>query len=287
MLHPLRLAHGQSLAVSSHGVLMGVLNVTPDSFSDGGRFTDFDAALAHAVSMADAGARIIDVGAESTRPGAKTIDGDEERGRLLPVVIALSEVLPDIIISVDTYRAETARQAVAAGAHLINDVCGLHGGEPLADIAAQTGAGLMIMHTNRDRDGLMGGDVIADQKLFLTEAVARARRAGVADEAIMLDPGFGFGKDAGHNFEIMARFGELAKDAELGRFWWGVGTSRKRMIGHATGRDTDARDVGTAATTAMLRMAGARVFRVHDVAMNADALAIADATLAASEAVDV
>jgi len=278
--HSVQLAHGRTLTLGHSGVLMGVLNVTPDSFSDGGRFVERDSAVAQAQRLYDAGALIIDVGAESTRPGADQIDGDTERARLLPVIEAIVDALPDAVLSVDTYRADTASVAIAAGAHLLNDVKGLQGGDAMAAVAARTGAGLMIMHTNRDRIPMSGSDVVADQRVFLARSLDIAKAAGVDDCAIILDPGFGFGKDEAHNLALMARFEDLCGDAVLGRFPFAVGTSRKRFIGSVTGRDVDARDVATAATTALLRLKGATVFRVHDVAFNRDALAIADAMLA-------
>lgn len=275
----LRLAHGRSLTIGARGLLMGVVNVTPDSFSDGGQFDSVAAAVDHARALVAAGASIVDIGAESTRPGADAVDAQLEQARLLPVVEAVAQALPDAIISIDTYRAETGWKAIAAGGHMLNDVWGLQKDQAMADVAAGTGAGLMIMHTNRDRE--MVGDVIDDQKAFLGRSLEIAADAGVDPDAIVLDPGFGFGKDAAHNVAIMARFAELTRDDALGSFCWGVGTSRKRFIGAVTGRDVDQRDVGTAATTVALRLAGAGIFRVHDVAINADALSIADAIVAA------
>lgn len=275
----LRLAHGRSLTIGARGLLMGVVNVTPDSFSDGGQFDSVAVAVDHARALVAAGASIVDIGAESTRPGADAVDAQLEQARLLPVVEAVAQALPDAIISIDTYRAETGWKAIAAGGHMLNDVWGLQKDQAMADVVAGTGAGLMIMHTNRDRD--MVGDVIDDQKAFLGRSLEIAADAGVDPDAIVLDPGFGFGKDAAHNVAIMARFAELTRDDALGSFCWGVGTSRKRFIGAVTGRDVDQRDVGTAATTVALRLAGAGIFRVHDVAINADALSIADAIVAA------
>lgn len=275
----LRLAHGRSLTIGARGLLMGVVNVTPDSFSDGGQFDSVAVAVDHARALVAAGASIVDIGAESTRPGADAVDAQLEQARLLPVVEAVAQALPDAIISIDTYRAETGWKAIAAGGHMLNDVWGLQKDQAMADVVAGTGAGLMIMHTNRDRD--MVGDVIDDQKAFLGRSLEIAADAGVDPDAIVLDPGFGFGKDAAYNVAIMARFAELTRDDALGSFCWGVGTSRKRFIGAVTGRDVDQRDVGTAATTVALRLAGAGIFRVHDVAINADALSIADAIVAA------
>lgn len=269
------LAHGRSIELGPKAAIMGVLNVTPDSFSDGGRFEKIEAALAQARRMTAEGAAIVDVGGESTRPGAAKVDASEEQRRILPVIEALARE-GGALISVDTWRAETARLAVAAGAHIVNDVWGLQREPDIARVAAETGAGLVAMHTGREREKL--ADPIADQMAFLSKSLAIAREAGVADAAILLDPGFGFAKEtADDNLALMARLGELHA---LGRPLL-VGTSRKRFIGAVTGREAaDARDAGTAATSVILRLQGAAVFRVHDVATNADALAFADAMIA-------
>ncbi|APG84671.1 dihydropteroate synthase Sul [Sinorhizobium americanum CCGM7] len=251
---------------------MAIINVTPDSFSDGGRFADAAAAVDVAMRAIEDGAAILDIGGESTRPDADPVDAAEEQSRILPVIEALAS-RTNAIISVDTYRAETARLAVEAGAHIVNDVHGLQREPAIAEVAAETGAGLCIMHTGRDRQKL--DDVIEDQFQFLNRSLEIASEAGVARDRIVLDPGYGFAKDADENLELMARF------AELHRFGlpFLVGTSRKRFIGAVTGRDAKDRDAGTAATTALLRIAGAAIFRVHDVAINRDALAVADAML--------
>jgi dihydropteroate synthase len=268
------LAHGRSLTLGPHAVVMGVLNVTPDSFSDGGRFFGAEDAVAQAHRMIGEGAEIVDVGGESTRPNAAAIDAAEEQARVMPVIEALVRD-GRALISIDTYRAATARMAIEAGAHIVNDVWGLHREPEIADVAAATGAGLVIMHTGRDREKLP--DPIADQEHFLGAALDTARRAGIAGDRILLDPGFGFAKEtAEENLDLMARFAELHR---LGRPLV-VGTSRKRFVGAVTGRDGDERDIGTAATSAILRLAGAAVFRVHNVAINKDALAFADAMVA-------
>ena len=255
---------------------MGILNVTPDSFSDGGELATLDDVLARARTMADGGAGILDIGGESTRPGGAAVDAQTEQARVLPAIEAIRSALPGIVLSIDTYRAETAAMAIASGAHIVNDVWGLQREPGIAHVAAETGAGLCIMHTGRGREKL--ADPIADQFSFLEVSLRIAREAGVVDDQIALDPGFGFAKEQpAENFELMDRLAELH---ELG-FPILVGTSRKRFIGHATGRDAAERDAGTAATTALLREKGAAVFRVHDVAMNHDALAIADAMIAA------
>lgn len=266
-----RLAHGRSLSFGSRSLIMGILNVTPDSFSDGGRFSGVDAALDQAERMIKEGADIIDIGGESTRPGAAPVTPAEEQSRVLPMIKAVAQRF-DIAISVDTYRAETAQMAVAAGAHIINDVWGLQKERDIARVAAVTNAGLAIMHTGRERP--VAQDVIKDQLDFLIKSLEIARAENIANDAIVLDPGFGFAKDTAQNVELMRRFSELLA------LWphWLIGTSRKRFIG-ALNQETDAelRDVGTAASSVALRMAGASVFRVHDVAMNRRALDIADA----------
>lgn len=268
------LAHGRTVTLGPEGLLMAIINVTPDSFSDGGRYDETEAAVSQALKCLEDGAVILDIGGESTRPGAAVVTASEEQDRVLPVIAALA-ARTDAIISVDTYRAETARLAIAAGAHIINDVHGLQREPDLAKIAASTGAGLCIMHTGRDREKLP--DVVDDQYHFLERSLEIASAAGVERRRIVLDPGFGFAKDTGENVALMARFDELTG--------FGLpilaGTSRKRFLGAITGREAQERDAATAATTALLRMAGAAVFRVHDVAINRDALLVADAMLAA------
>ncbi|CAH2404280.1 dihydropteroate synthase [Mesorhizobium ventifaucium] len=265
-----QLAHGRHLDLGAKSLLMGILNVTPDSFSDGGEFDRPERAPQQARRMIGEGAAIIDVGGESTRPGAGAVSAREEQSRILPVIEALSSD-GGCLVSVDTYRAETARLAVAAGAHIVNDVHGLQREPDIAQVAAETGAGLVIMHTGRGREKL--ADVIADQFLFLNRSLEIARGAGIPDDRIVLDPGFAFAKDGEENLELLARFGELRA---LG-FPLLVGTSRKRLAHHLVGDGDEGRDVGTAATSVILRLKGASIFRVHNIAVNRDALAFADA----------
>lgn len=267
------LAHGRHLDIADKAIVMGVLNVTPDSFSDGGLFGTVENALAQARLMTGQGAAIVDVGGESTRPGAEPVTAIEEQRRVLPVIEALAAE-GSCLISIDTYREETARLAVKSGAHIVNDVWGLQREPDVARLAAETGAGLVIMHTGRGREKL--ADVIADQFLFLKRSLEIAEASGVRREQIVLDPGFGFAKEAEENLDLMARFEELHG---LGLPLL-VGTSRKRFVGHVTGREADQRDMGTAATSVILRLKGAALFRVHNVAVNVDALAFADAMLA-------
>lgn len=269
-----QLAHGRHLDFGDKAEVMGILNITPNSFSDGGKFETIERAVEQARLMAQEGASVIDVGGESTNPRAEPVSAREEQARAIPVIEALAD-LGETLISIDTYREETARLAVAAGAHIVNDVWGLQREPGIARLAAETGAGLIIMHTGREREKLP--DAIADQFFFLEKSLAIARAAGIADTQIMLDPGFGFAKETTkENLDLMARVGELHA---LG-FPLAIGTSRKRFVGHVVGREAESRVAGTAATSVILRLQGAHLFRVHDVAFNVDALAMADAMLA-------
>lgn len=270
-----RVGHGRTLDLTDRGAIMAIVNVTPDSFSDGGLHANVEAAVSHALACVEEGAVILDIGGESTRPGAAEVSADEEMARVLPVISALSQ-RTDALISIDTYRASTARAAVDAGAHIINDVHGLQREPVIAAVAGESGAGLCIMHTGRGREKL--ADPIADQRHFLGASLEIAAKAGVARETIVLDPGFGFAKETTEeNMELIVRCEELRS--------FGLpllaGTSRKRFLGALTGRDARDRDAATAATTVALRLKGASVFRVHNVAINRDALVMADAMLAA------
>ncbi len=272
-----KLAHGRSLTLGPEAVIMAVINVTPDSFSDGGRNLAVESAVANALQAAEDGARIIDIGGESTRPGAAPVSAEEEQARILPVIEQLARK-SGLILSVDTYRADTARLAIRAGAHIINDIEGLQKDPAMAATAVDTGAGVIAMHTGRGRDKL--ADPVEDQRHFFAATLRIAEEAGLARERIVLDPGFGFNKETpSDNLALMARFDELIA---LG-YPLLAGTSRKRFLGALTGRDPAERDVATAATSALLRNAGAAIFRVHNVAFNRDALRVADAMLKARE----
>lgn len=279
MLDPFRkrqwhIASDQTVELGPRGHLMGVVNVTPDSFSDGGQFADPRAAAGQALKMVNDGALIVDIGAESTKPNAKPVDCDEEQARLMPALKAILEASPDILISLDTYRASTAEKGLAAGAHIVNDVWGLQKEPDIARVAAEYGAGIVIMNTNRDRTVL--DDVIEDQKQYFDKSLKIAEQAGLNENQIMLDPGFGFGKETTEiNLELMARFDEL----HVFGLPFLIGTSRKRFLGAITGREPQDRDIATAATTAILRKNGAAIFRVHDIKINADALKLADALI--------
>lgn len=262
------------LELGEHAVLMGILNITPDSFSDGGQFYGKNQALHHADILIKEGAQIIDVGGESTRPGATPILAKEEQRRVLDTISELVK-RGGAYVSVDTYHPETARAALVCGAHIINDVEGLQKESAMADIIAQMGAGIIIMHNARGRAVL--DDVIEDQKYFFDRSLTIAQKAGIKREQIALDPGFGFGKDAAQNFELLARIEAL----QIFDYPFIAATSRKRFIGTATNQNyAPDRDVATAATSAFLRERGFCVFRVHNVKINKDALAIIDALIA-------
>jgi dihydropteroate synthase len=260
--------------------LMGVINVTPDSFSDGGRYLDPQEALAHGARLESEGALILDVGGESTRPGAEAVPAQVELRRVLPVVDGLRE-LTEARISIDTSKAEVAEAALKAGATLVNDVTALRGDPRMAEVVAKAGADCCLMHMlgnprTMQRDPRYD-DVVAEVKAFLEERLAFAVAAGIAEERILLDPGIGFGKTAEHNLELLARLDELV---ELGRPLV-IGTSNKSFLGRITGRPVEQRLAGTIATCVVAYERGARVFRVHEVAPVADALAVTAATVAA------
>ena len=271
-----QVGHGRRLELGPRATIMGILNFTPDSFSDGGRYAGVEEAVNSALAMLAEGAEIIDIGGESTRPGATPVDPLEEQRRVLPVIEALA-ARSDCLISIDTYRAETARLAIAAGAHIVNDVWGAQKEPEIARVAASAGSGICLMHNGRERTRLP--DMIDDQRLFLNESLRIAAQAGIEPGAIVLDPGFGFEKDGPENMILMARFGEIM---DLG-FPLLVGTSRKRFVRGIIGRNDPEPDVATAATSVLMRERGADIFRVHNVPVSRDALAIADAMFAAAQ----
>lgn len=273
---PWELAHGKSLVLGPAAVLMGVLNVTPDSFSDGGLFLKPEIAEKQALALVSAGASIIDIGGESTKPNAEPVSESIEQARVLPIIECLAE-LPDVLISIDTYRASTAKMAVEAGAHIINDVWGFQRDREIAKVAAETGAGCCLMHTGRERQ--RNRNVLEDQMEFLSKSLKIAKAAGVKTNSIVLDPGFGFAKDPDENIELLANFEQLH---QLGCPLL-VGTSRKRFVGHISGRDVEDRDVATSATSVVARLKGGAIFRVHAVKPNRDGLAVADAILSAKQ----
>ncbi len=257
---------------------MGVVNVTPDSFSDGGRFLDAQSAIAHGEQLAAQGAAILDVGGESTRPGADPVPAEEELQRVVPVIAGLAGTAR---VSIDTSKTAVAVAALDAGASYVNDVTAFRGDPDLAGLVADRGVDCCVMHmlgTPRTmQDDPRYGDVVDDVKAFLEERLAFAVAAGIAEERVMLDPGIGFGKTVEHNLALIARLDELVA---LGRpIVFGV--SRKSFLGKLTGRELDDRAVATAAANVLALERGASVFRVHDVPETLDALTVAAATLRA------
>jgi dihydropteroate synthase len=260
--------------------VMGVVNVTPDSFSDGGLFLDPEAAIARGHELAAQGAEILDVGGESTRPGAEAVSAEEERERIEPVVSGLAvEGGAGVPVSIDTSKAPVAQAALDAGAEIVNDVTALRGDPELAGLCADRGCGLVLMHmlgTPRTmQDSPTYDDVVDDIKGFLAERIAAAVAAGIDEERIWIDPGIGFGKTLEHNVELLRRLGELR---DLGRPIV-VGTSRKSFIGRLTGREVDERLGGTIASNVLAAVAGAEVIRGHDVLELRQAIDVAEAIL--------
>ena len=255
--------------------LMGVVNVTPDSFSDGGEFLDAGRAVRHGRRLLEEGADIVDVGGESTRPGAAPVGVEEELRRVMPVV----EGLAGAEISIDTSKAEVARRAIAAGATMVNDVTALRSDPELTEVVAQAGTEVCLMHMLGDPRTMQAdpryGDVVSDVKAFLEQRMAFAVSGGILEERILLDPGIGFGKTVDHNLELLRRLDEIVA---LGRPVV-IGTSRKSFLGRITGAQVGERVPGTIATNVLALERGATVFRVHDVAPARDALAIALATV--------
>jgi dihydropteroate synthase len=270
--------------LTHRGVVMGILNVTPDSFSDGGRFSDTDAALAHAEKMIADGAEIIDVGGESTRPGAEPVDERKELRRVIPIIEQLARHGAHgakFVISVDTMKAAVARAAMRTGASVINDVGGFRDREMIG-AAKDTGAGVVIMHMRGEprtmQDDPIYADVCADVRNFFCETLLRCVASGVPATNIAFDPGIGFGKKPAHNLDLLRRLEELAVENRP----LAIGVSRKSFIGKVTGLSaSEDREWPTVALTCHSRERGARIFRVHDVKPNVEALRMTEAILGA------
>ncbi|WP_404457034.1 dihydropteroate synthase [Oceanobacillus kapialis] len=253
--------------------IMGILNVTPDSFSDGGHYNSVEKAVEQAVLLERNGADIIDIGGESTRPGHDPVGVEEEINRVVPAIKAIKENV-SIPISIDTYKAETARRALEAGADIINDVWGAKMEPDIAHVAAEYGAPLILMH---NRDNLEYGALIDDMKQDLYESIHIAQSAGVKHENIIIDPGVGFAKTADDNLLVM---NNLEAFHSLG-FPLLLGTSRKRFIGNLLGTEPNQRDVGTGATTCLGITKGVQIVRVHNVKLNKELAVMMDAMLKA------
>ena len=273
-------AQGSTLDLS-HPHVMGILNVTPDSFSDGGTHNTLVEAVKHANLMINAGATIIDIGGESTRPGAADVSVEEELARVIPTVEAIAQRF-EVWISVDTSKPEVIRESARVGAHIINDIRSLT--EPGAlEAAAETGLPVCLMHMQGQpktmQDAPKYADVFADVERFFVEHIVRCERAGIAKDKLLLDPGFGFGKNLSHNYELLARLGEFHH--------FGlpllVGMSRKSMVGQLLNVGPTERLSGSLACAVIAAMQGAQIIRVHDVKETVEALRVVEATLSTKE----
>jgi len=268
--------NGYELDFDKRTYVMGVLNVTPDSFSDGGKYYSLDRAVDRGVQMSEQGADIIDIGGESTRPFSKRVSAQEETDRVVPVIEALSKMV-DVPISVDTYKGEVARYALDAGASMINDISALRFDASLGSLAAQRGVPVILMHMKGTPENMQKDpkydDVVGEISQFLADAVARAKEYGIAEDLVVVDPGIGFGKTFDHNLVILRdlqRFQALQRPIL-------VGTSNKSFIGHVLDRPVDQRSVGTMATVAVSVLNGAHIVRVHNVEMAVDTVRMVDA----------
>ncbi len=265
-----------SLELGPRTLIMGVLNLTPDSFSDGGRFLDPRAALTRAWEIADEGADILDVGGESTRPGSQGVSVEEELSRVMPVLEGLAGSYP-LPISIDTSKAEVVRAALELGAELVNDVTALCKNPQIGEKVASFGAGLILMHMRGDPSNMQiippSPDILSEIEEWARDALARAGNSGVSSDKIILDPGIGFGKTVSQNLEILRNLGRLAM---LG-FPLLVGTSRKSFIGAILSHPTGERIFGSAASVAASIMFGAHIIRAHDVAAMRDVARFIDA----------
>jgi dihydropteroate synthase len=270
---------GKRLVLGERTLIMGILNVTPDSFSDGGKYTTVERAKRHAAQMAAEGADIIDIGGESTRPGHSPVSAEEELARILPVIEAVRREV-DLPISVDTYKAEVARQALKAGAHIINDIWGFQRDPEMAKVIADFRAPVVLMHNRTNED--YGGGFMHDLLQDLLRSVDIARQAGVPDDCIILDPGFGFAKSMDQHLELMGRVAEVRA---LG-FPVLIGTSRKRFIRYTLDVAVDDAVEGTAATVALAVAQGCDIVRVHDVKQMKRVAAMCDAVVRRPAATD-
>jgi dihydropteroate synthase len=272
----------RSVNLSRSSLIMGVLNVTPDSFSDGGLFADEEAAFRHAVRMAAEGAAILDIGGESSRPGSEPVAVEEELRRVIPVIQRIRARFPDLFLSIDTYKAETARQALAAGADILNDISALRADPEMIDVLKHSGSAVILMHMRGTPKTMQIDpryqDVVSEVFEFLRGRRDDLVRCGIDPARIAIDPGYGFGKRVQDNVELLRQLGRFT---ELGQPIV-VGISRKSMIAHLLGDPklpSEDRMWPTVALTSLLREKGARIFRVHDVRPNLEALRMTEAIL--------
>ena len=267
---------GKTLPLGSRVLLMGILNVTPDSFSDGGRFVDPDAAVDQAQKMIAEGADIIDIGGESTRPGVSYIDEKEEIARIRPIVAAIGK-RTDVPLSIDTRKAAVAQVALDLGVVIVNDVSALQDDSRMGQVIEESGAGVVLMHRQGHSATMQEAphyeDVVGEVKSFLAKRVALAQSMGIPSDHIIVDPGIGFGKTCNHNLRILANLGELLKLNQPLM----IGLSRKGFIGELTGKPVAEREMGNAAAIAMAVWQGAHILRVHDVAAMKDSIRVAQA----------
>ncbi|WIV21334.1 dihydropteroate synthase [Paenibacillus polygoni] len=261
-----------SLKLGDRTLIMGIVNVTPDSFSDGGQYNSVDRAVAHAVELFEQGADIIDIGGESTRPGHTVISSEEEIARVVPVIESLHKTAPHIPISIDTYKADVARAAIDAGAHIINDIWGLKADQDMAPLAREKNCPVILMHNRENTDY---DDFITDAVADLKESIEIALQAGISKDNIILDPGIGFAKSYEQNLQMMISLGALL---ELG-YPVLLATSRKRFIRNTLQLPVDDLVEGTAATVAFGIAQGAQMVRVHDVAQIKRTVDMCDAML--------
>ena len=264
------------LPLGSKVLIMGILNVTPDSFSDGGRFLDPVLAVDQAQKMIAEGTDIIDIGGESTRPGASYVSEDEEIARIRPIVEALGKCT-DVPLSIDTQKASVAQVALDCGASIVNDVSALQDDCRMAQVVQESGAGVVLMHRQGSSATMQEApqykDVVGEVKSFLSERVALARSMGISPDRIIIDPGIGFGKTCYHNLKILANIGEFLQLEQPLM----IGLSRKAFIGELTGKPVTEREMGNAAAIATAVWQGAHILRVHDVAAMKDAIRVAQA----------
>jgi len=258
-------------ALAARPLVMGILNLTPDSFSDGGKFQQFEAARAQAKALVDGGADILDIGAESTRPGHTAIGADEEWRRLEPVLRPLIEEF-GLPFSIDTYKAETARRALALGVSVVNDVWGLQRDPRMAETVAESGAGLVVMHNRETVDREI--DIVEDMLRFFERSLTLADQAGVERAKILVDPGVGFGKSRAQNLQALKAVARLKRAFGLPVL---IGVSRKRLFGEILGAGVDDRLIGTLAANLTTLARGANVFRVHDAAAHRAAFTVFEA----------
>ncbi len=270
------ICRGKTLTLGTNTHVMGILNVTPDSFSDGGRYLDVQQAVTHAETMIAEGATLIDIGGESSRPGASPVSVDEELARVVPVIDVLADTV-DVLISVDTSKAEVAQRALEAGAHIVNDITALSGDPDMAIVVAEMEAGIILMHMKGTPRTMQQSpkykDVVNEVRAWLEKKVQNAEAQGIALERIIIDPGIGFGKTTEHNLQLLKRLSEFQA---LNRPLL-IGTSRKSFIGNILNVPVTARVEGTVATVCWAITHGADIVRVHDVKANVHAAQMTDA----------